>query len=112
MKTKQWTILQQWLCGKYTKVKLVLGVGVANLLVSVPAFAEPTAKGATSYVLGDWIAPIFAVIVVAIVIKMFVNQDWVKAAMLFVAGAIVYFFIKDPQAFLDALNTFPTKFGF
>lgn len=101
----------------YLKTKLICSAGVGNLLFSLPVLAEeekaaPTAKAFSTYVLGDWISPIFAVVVAFLIVKLFISQDWIKGALLFVAGAVVYFLIKDPQAFLDTLSTIPKKFGF
>ncbi|WP_227644852.1 TcpD family membrane protein [Enterococcus faecium] len=101
----------------YLKTKLICSAGVSNLLFALPVLAEeqkkaPSAKSFSTYVLGDWVSPIFALAVAFLVVKLFISQDWIKGAMLFVAGAVVYFLVKDPQAFLDTLSTIPEKFGF
>lgn len=101
---------------KNLKTKILSGVMASPLLTSMSVFAEeqgdPSAKSFTDYVLSDWVSPFFALVVAFLVIKLFIDQNWVKGALLLVGGAIVYFLIKDPQSFLDTLSTIPEKFGF
>lgn len=97
------------------KIQLGMGLVFANLFLAMPVFAEgkdPSAKTFTSWVLSDWVSPIFALIIVVLVIVEAKKQSWTQAILLIVGGAILYFFIKDPQAFLDSLSNIPTKFGF
>lgn len=89
---------------------------ISNVIVAFPVFAEegknPSAKGFTSWVLSDWVAPLFAFGVVCFVIRAISNQKWLQMVALIIGGAIVYFFIDDPQGFLDRLSGIPVKFGF
>ncbi len=113
MKLKRLQFMNNLKNVKFLKAKVCIGTLVANDLFSMPVLAaDPSAKNFTNYVLGDWISPIFALVVAFLVVKLFMNQDWVKGALLLVGGAIVYFLIKDPQSFLDTLSTIPQKFGF
>lgn len=92
----------------------IAAVTFLSLILSPPVFADggPSAKSFSSYVLSDWVSPLFAIACVVGIIRFFMNQDIAKAVILFVAGGIIYFFIKDPSAFLDKLGFFATKFGF
>ena len=98
----------------FLKIKLLFGTLFVTFVPSLSVFAadDPSAKSFSTYVLGDWVSPIFGVMIAFSVVKHFIDQDWIKGALLLVAGAVVYFFIKDPQTFLDTLNTIPKKFGF
>lgn len=50
------------------------------------AYADASAKEASNYILNDWIAPIFGVVVVYLVIKEFMNSKWIQGfAILFLA---------------------------
>lgn len=46
---------------------------------SAVAYADANAKDASNYILNDWIAPIFGVVVVYLVIKEFLNSKWIQA---------------------------------
>jgi hypothetical protein len=51
------------------------------------AYADANAKEASDYILNDWIAPIFGVVVVYLVIKEFMNSKWIQGfAILFLAA--------------------------
>ncbi|MGG5370952.1 TcpD family membrane protein [Enterococcus sp. AZ196] len=97
-----------------SKVLWTAVISSLSLIISMPAFADggPSAKSFSSYILSDWVSPLFAIACVVGIIRFFMNQDIAKAVILFVAGGIIYFFIKDPSAFLDKLGFFATKFGF
>lgn len=96
--------------------KIVLGMVISwlEMTLSLPVFAAggPSAKSFSSYILSDWVSPLFGIACVVGIVRLFMNQDIAKAVILFVAGGIIYFFIKDPSAFLDKLGFFATKFGF
>ncbi|MFR3685550.1 MAG: TcpD family membrane protein [Enterococcus sp.] len=97
-----------------SKVFWKVALSSLSLILSMPVFADggPSAKSFSSYVLSDWVSPLFGIACVVGIIRFFMNQDIAKAVILFVAGGVIYFFIKDPSAFLDKLGFFATKFGF
>jgi len=98
---------------KRKQVKGIFFLTIANVLFATPVFAaDPSAKGFTSWILSSWVAPLFAVGVVFFVIKEISNQKWLQVAFLIVGGAVIYFFIQDPQGFLSGLSSIPQKFGF
>jgi zinc transporter ZupT len=95
------------------KIAVASGLGVSQMVLAPFVYAaDPSAKGFVSSVLSDWIAPIFGLIVVAAIIKLFMNQDWMKAAITFIAGGLVFLFIKDPDSFLNTVSALAKKFGF
>lgn len=95
------------------KLLLASSLGVSNVILAPIAFAaEPTAQTFTDYVLKQFVSPIFGLVVVVIIIKLFTNQDWMKAVFMFIAGGLVYLFIRDPQAFLEVVSNISKKFGF
>lgn len=97
----------------HQKLAIAGGLGVSQMILAPIAFAaDPSAKGFVSSVLSDWVAPIFGLIVVGAIIKLFMNQDWMKAAITFAAGGLVFLFIRNPDSFLTSVSTLAKKFGF
>lgn len=68
------------------------------------AYADANAKEASNYILNDWIAPIFGVVVVYLVIKEFMNSKWIQGFAILFFGGIIYAVIKDPASILNSLS--------
>ncbi|MCB8504599.1 TcpD family membrane protein [Enterococcus durans] len=75
------------------------------LLLTSPiaVHADANAKEASNYILTNWIAPIFGVIVVYLVIKEFISAKWIQGFAILFFGGIIYAFIKDPEGILMTL---------
>lgn len=78
---------------------------------STSAYADANAKQASNYILNDWIAPIFGVVVVYLVIKEFMNSKWIQGFALLFFGGIIYALIKDPASILNSLANLKQYFG-
>lgn len=78
---------------------------------SITVFADTNAKEASNYVLQDWVAPIFGVIVVYRVIKEFMDSKWIQGIALLFFGGIIYAFIKNPTGILETLSNLKSYFG-
>lgn len=71
------------------KMKLTVICNAVFLFFSTAssAYADANAKEASNYILNDWIAPIFGVVVVYLVIKEFMNSKWIQGfAILFLVA--------------------------
>lgn len=75
------------------------------------AYADANAKEASNYILNDWIAPIFGVVVVYLVIKEFMNSKWIQGFAILFFGGIIYAVIKDPTSILNSLSNLKSYFG-
>ena len=75
------------------------------------AYADANAKEASNYILNDWIAPIFGVVVVYLVIKEFMNSKWIQGFAILFFGGIIYAVIKDPASILNSLANLKSYFG-
>lgn len=75
------------------------------------AYADANAKEASNYILNDWIAPIFGVVVVCLVIKEFMNSKWIQGFAILFFGGIIYAVIKDPASILNSLSNLKSYFG-
>lgn len=75
------------------------------------AYADANAKEASNYILNDWIAPIFGVVVVYLVIKEFLNSKWIQGFAILFFGGIIYAVIKDPTSVLNSLSNLKSYFG-
>ncbi|EJB2307204.1 hypothetical protein MUD73_000971 [Listeria monocytogenes] len=75
------------------------------------AYADASAKEASNYILNDWIAPIFGVVVVYLVIKEFMNSKWIQGFAILFFGGIIYAVIKDPASVLNSLSNLKSYFG-
>ncbi|EKK5271599.1 hypothetical protein PN660_000638 [Enterococcus faecalis] len=75
------------------------------------AYADANAKEASNYILNDWIAPIFGVVVVYLVIKEFMNSKWIQGFTILFFGGIIYAVIKDPASILNSLSNLKSYFG-
>ncbi|MBC1664178.1 hypothetical protein HB955_08510 [Listeria welshimeri] len=75
------------------------------------AYADANAKEASNYILNDWIAPIFGVVVVYLVIKEFMNSKWIQGFAILFFGGIIYAVIKDPASILNSLSNLKSYFG-
>lgn len=75
------------------------------------AYAEANAKEASNYILNSWIAPIFGVVVVYLVIKEFLNSKWIQGFAILLFGGIIYAVIKDPTGVLNSLSNLKSYFG-
>lgn len=75
------------------------------------AYADANAKEASNYILNDWIAPIFGVVVVYLVIKEFMNSKWIQGFAILFFGGIIYAVIKDPASVLNSLSNLKSYFG-
>lgn len=78
---------------------------------STLAYADANAKEASNYILNDWIAPIFGVVVVYLVIKEFMNSKWIQGFAILFFGGIIYAVIKDPTGVLNSLSNLKSYFG-
>ncbi|AQP73382.1 hypothetical protein ACEXFN_000671 [Listeria monocytogenes] len=78
---------------------------------SAVAYADANAKDASNYILNDWIAPIFGVVVVYLVIKEFLNSKWIQGFAILFFGGIIYAVIKDPTGILNSLSNLKSYFG-
>ncbi|CAK20195.1 TcpD family membrane protein [Listeria welshimeri] len=79
--------------------------------ISPLAYADANAKEASNYILNDWIAPIFGVVVVYLVIKEFMNSKWIQGFAILFFGGIIYAVIKDPASILNSLTNLKSYFG-
>ncbi|HBI7177706.1 TPA: hypothetical protein K8F70_002423 [Listeria monocytogenes] len=103
----------------FTKAHLFLRKGIticsSSLFLffslSSVAYADANAKDASNYILNDWIAPIFGVIVVYLVIKEFLNSKWIQGFAILFFGGIIYAVIKDPTGVLNSLSNLKSYFG-
>lgn len=75
------------------------------------AYAEANAKEASNYILNSWIAPIFGIVVVYLVIKEFLNSKWIQGVAILFFGGIIYAVIKDPTGVLNSLSSLKSYFG-
>ena len=75
------------------------------------AYADANAREASNYILNDWIAPIFGVVVVYLVIKEFMNSKWIQGFAILFFGGIIYAVIKDPASVLNSLSNLKSYFG-
>lgn len=73
--------------------------------------AEANAKEASNYILNSWIAPIFGIVVVYLVIKEFLNSKWIQGLAILFFGGIIYAVIKDPTGVLNSLSSLKSYFG-
>lgn len=94
-----------------SKFGLALVVIVSSLMYATPVFADANAKGASNYILNDWIAPIFGVVVVYLVIKEFMDAKWIQGFAILFFGGIIYAIIKDPEGVLNSLSNLKQYFG-
>lgn len=74
-------------------------------------YAEANAKDASNYILNSWIAPIFGIVVVYLVIKEFLNSKWIQGLAILFFGGIIYAVIKDPTGVLNSLSNLKSYFG-
>ncbi|WP_195478128.1 TcpD family membrane protein [Enterococcus faecalis] len=97
----------------FFKSKLGFGftVAICSLIYATPVFADANAKGASNYILNDWIAPIFGVVVVYLVIKEFMDAKWIQGFAILFFGGIIYAIIKDPEGVLNSLSNLKQYFG-
>lgn len=95
---------------KISKWSLV-GSFLFLLFSPVAVFADANAKEASDYILNDWIAPIFGLVVVYLVIKEFMNAKWIPGFAILFFGGIIYAVIKDPAGILDSLSNLKQYFG-
>lgn len=79
--------------------------------LSPVAYADANAKEASNYILNDWIAPIFGVVVVYLVIKEFLNSKWIQGFAILFFDGIIYAVIKDPSGVLNSLSNLKSYFG-
>ncbi|EJF1941204.1 hypothetical protein LRJ80_002561 [Enterococcus faecalis] len=95
------------------KMKLTAICNVVFLFFSTAssAYADANAKEASNYILNDWIAPIFGVVVVYLVIKEFMNSKWIQGFAILFFGGIIYAVIKDPASILNSLSNLKSYFG-
>lgn len=77
----------------------------------IAVHADANAKEASNYILTDWVAPIFGVIVVYLVIKEFISAKWIQGFAILFFGGIIYAFIKDPEGILTTLAGLKSYFG-
>lgn len=94
-----------------SKVWLGLIFSFCSLIYATPVFADANAKGASNYILNDWIAPIFGVVVVYLVIKEFMDAKWIQGFAILFFGGIIYAIIKDPEGVLNSLSNLKQYFG-
>lgn len=66
---------------------------------SAVAYADANAKDASNYILNDWIAPIFGVVVVYLVIKEFLNSKWIQGFAILFLEALFMPSLKILQVF-------------
>lgn len=93
--------------------KLSIGVSLFYLafIRGTIVFADANAKEASNYILNDWVAPIFGVVVVYLVIKEFMDSKWIQGFAILFFGGIIYAFIKDPAGILNSLSNLKSYFG-
>ncbi|MFK4565461.1 TcpD family membrane protein [Enterococcus sp. UD-01] len=93
--------------------KLSIGVTLFYLtfIRGTVVFADANAKEASNYILNDWVAPIFGVVVVYLVIKEFMDSKWIQGFAILFFGGIIYAFIKDPAGILNSLSNLKSYFG-
>ncbi|MFI3805597.1 TcpD family membrane protein [Vagococcus fluvialis] len=96
----------------FSRVPVLLSSFLTIILFSpVTAFAEANAKEASNYILNSWIAPIFGVVVVYLVIKEFLNSKWIQGFAILLFSGIIYAVIKDPTGVLNSLSNLKSYFG-
>lgn len=94
-----------------SKAGLVFVGIISSFMYATPVFADANAKGASNYILNDWIAPIFGVVVVYLVIKEFMDAKWIQGFAILFFGGIIYAIIKDPEGVLNSLSNLKQYFG-
>ncbi|EKM3310939.1 TcpD family membrane protein [Listeria innocua] len=93
------------------KLSVICNVIFLFFSTSSLAYADANAKEASNYILNDWIAPIFGVVVVYLVIKEFMNSKWIQGFAILFFGGIIYAVIKDPASILNSLSNLKSYFG-
>src|SRR5699024_3798992 len=79
--------------------------------LSPVAYDNANAKEASNYILNDWIAPIFGVVVVYLVIKELLNSILIQGFSILLFGGTIFAVINYPTCVLNSLSNLKSFYG-